>query len=275
MKFDFDKGWNEALGLIRANFGLLATIAGVLVFLPSAFAAIVFPSASLEASLEGSTQPEMEQVQAALVTLFSEYWWLFLLVFLLTSFAQLAMFALLRKRASPTVGEALSAGAGLLPTFVGAYILQIMAIFLPLAVLVSLPGAAGFPAAAVVGGLVAIPLTIYVSIKLSLTTAIIGIESERNPVAALKRSWILTKGNSLRLLGFFLLLFVAAAILVLLGGWLIGVAFALGGDETASFGAALFAGLVDALGAVFSVSIFAAIHAQLARLSTADGEVSA
>lgn len=270
MKFDFDKGWNEALGMIRSNFGLLAAIAGVLVFLPSAFAAIVFPSASLEASLEGSSQPEMDQLRAALVTLFSEYWWLFVAIFLLTSFAQLGMFALLRRRASPTVGEALAEGAKLLPTFVGAYILQIIAIITPFVVLVSLPGAAGLRMFALFGALLAIPLTVYVSIKLSLVTAVIGIEGETNPIASLRRSWALTKGNSFRLLGFFLLIVVAAAILVLLAGWIIGVVFALGGDEAASFGTALFAGLVDALGAVFSVSILAAIHAQLSRLSAAD-----
>ena len=270
MKFDFDKGWNEALALIKGNFSLLATIAGVLIFLPSAFAAIIFPSASIESSLEGSTQPTMEQLQGALVTMFTEYWWLFLGVFLLTSLAQLAMLALLRRRSSPTVGEALASGASLLPTFIGAYLLQVLAYLAPIFVLISLPAAIGLKPVALLGALFAIPLVVYISIKLSLSTPIIGIEGERNPVAALKRSWAMTKGNSLRLLAFFVLLVVAAAVLVLLLGWIVGLVFALGGEEASSFGAALSAGLIDALGAVFVVSILAAIHAQLSRLSAAD-----
>ena len=275
MKFDFDKGWSEALAMIRSNFGLLATIAGVLIFLPSAFAAILFPDASLQIAGGNSAQPDMDQLQAAMQTLIAEYWWLFLVVFLLTSLAQLAMFAFMRRRASPTVGEALGTAAGLLPSFVGAYILQILALMGPYVLLVALPAFASLAPIAVVGALVMIPLVIYLMIKFSLTTAVIGLEGERNPVAALRRSWKLTKGNSFRLLGFYLLLAVAAFILFLIAGWVVGLVFSFGGPETVSFGTALFAGVVDALSSVFMVSIFAAIHAQLSRLSVADDSLEA
>ena len=270
MKFDFDKGWSEAVAMIRSNFGLLATIAGVLVFLPATFAAIIFPNASLEASLGGSAEPSMEMLQAALRTLFAEYWWLMLGVFLLTSLAQLAMFALLRRRASPTVGEAIGAAAGLLPSFIAAQVLQIIAILMPFFVLVSLPAAAGMGGIAAVGSLFMLPLIFYLTVKFSLTTAVIGVEGERNPVSALQRSWYLTKGNSFRLFGFYLLLAVAALVLFLLTSWAVSLIFALGGDQVESFGAALFGGALDALGAVLSVSVLASVHAQMTRLKTPD-----
>lgn len=270
MKFDFDKGWSEAVAMIRSNFGLLATIAGVLVFLPATFAAIIFPNASLEASLGGSAEPSMEMLQAALITLFAEYWWLVLGVFLLTSLAQLAMFALLRRRASPTVGEAIGAAAGLLPSFIAAQVLQIIAILMPFFVLVSLPAAAGMGGIAAVGSLFMLPLIFYLTVKFSLTTAVIGVEGERNPVSALQRSWYLTKGNSFRLFGFYLLLAVAAFVLFLLTSWAVSLIFALGGDQVESFGAALFGGALDGLGAVLSVSVLASVHAQMTRLKTPD-----
>ena len=66
-------------------------------------------------------------------------------------------------------------------------------------------GAAAGAAVAALLALVAVVAFVYVMVKFSLTAPVIVMEHQLNPVRALARSWHLTRGNSLRLFGFYLL----------------------------------------------------------------------
>ena len=89
-------------------------------------------------------------------------------------------------RGNQTIGQAISTGLKLFITY-----------FL-VAVLTAIAVAFGFVLLIIPG--------IYFAVKFSLAPAALAAEHITNPIAAMKRSWAATKGNSLRI--FFLLLIV-------------------------------------------------------------------
>lgn len=111
-------------------------------------------------------------------------------------------------------------------------------------------------------------LAIWVAVRFMVMTPVIAAE-DGGPIAILKRSWALTKGQFWRLLGFLLLFAVGAIIFTaavsIIGGLIISLIF--GTPEPYSL-AALFTGLLGglagaALTVVYSV-IVARIYLQLA-----------
>jgi len=110
---------------------------------------------------------------------------------------------------------------------------------------------------------VAFVALLYLFTKFMLVPPVFAIERVANPITALGRSWRLTKGNSVRLFFFVVLLAIA---LVVVGGvisMILGLIFALAGKEIALVGNAIVSGLVNGTFYVIFLAVLAAMHRQL------------
>ncbi len=267
MKFDSNRAWQEALASVSANRVVLIPLAGVFFLLPG-LASALFLSDVQESMLANlGNQAATEQLmQGALGRIMS----IGLISFVLQIIGYMALLALLTDRGRPTVGEALMIALKALPTLIGTVLLFFVAYLLSIVVFgmfaAALGAVSGLGAIVVALFLLFFAAIVYSMVKLSLTLPVIVIDKELNPVAALLRSWRLTKGNSLRLFGFYLLLFVIYFVIILLvGGLVMTVATLAAGKGVISL---LIGGLVSgAIGAVASVlltAILASVHRQLA-----------
>ena len=263
MKFDLDKAWREAVSLLKANLGLLATIAGVFYFLPYTAATSFIPELSQMSNPAAGMTPEA--MIAMFEAIVAKYWWLFLILIILGGIASLAMLALMRQRGKPTVGEALGSGLRSIATYLGAQVLQAALLVAMVIVLVGLPAALGSRALSALGMLVGFVLAIYLVIKLVLVSPVIAIEGERNPVAAMRRSWALTKGSSLRLLLFFVLLAVAFIVISSVISLIATLMLAFASSQIATFGMSVIEAGTNAIAVVVGACVLAAIHGQLSR----------
>lgn len=268
MKLDYDTAWKEAVALLRRNAGLLAVIGGVFFFLP--YAAVIIGLPELSSVEQGGAQGDPDQMMAALADLYSNYWWVFVGLALIQGTGLLAMLALVRRRPNPTVGEAIATGGKSVLSYIAAQILQSVAILTLALILVGVPASTGSVPLAVVGALIAIVLFFYIATKLSLIAPVIAIEGQLNPLAALVQSWRLTKGNSVRLFFFYLLLLVAFIVISTVITMVITLIFALGGEQATLFGTAITSALLNAGLIVVMTCVLASVHTQLVRLRDAD-----
>jgi hypothetical protein len=267
MKFDLDTAWKDTMGLLSRNFGLLAVLAGVFFFLPYAGFMIAVPEMGAMQSAQAGG--DFEVVMAAVTELYLEYWWVFLLLALIQGVGLLGMLALVRRRANPTVGEALATGARSVPSYIASQLLQTALIVIVATLLLTVGALTGLNALAVLGGIIAFVITCYIVTKLSLAAPVIAIEGQLNPVKALQRSWSLTRGNSMRLFLFYLLLTVAFIVVSAVVSLVLGLVFALAGEQGALLGEAIVSGLLNAVMIVLMVCVLAAVHTQFSRLATA------
>jgi membrane-anchored glycerophosphoryl diester phosphodiesterase (GDPDase) len=176
----------------------------------------------------------------------------------------MSLFALLTDRGNPTVGEALRTGAKSLPSYLAAQIITVIGASLAIGIPVGVLSAFGGMAAGVLALLAAMVLILYVMVKLSLAAPVIAIEGQLNPLTALVRSWQLTKGNSLRILAFVLLLVVVFGIIALIAGSILGLVFSALGETAAMIGNSVVNALVNSLLAVVFLVVTVAIYRQLA-----------
>lgn len=267
MKFDSNRAWRDASTAASANREVLLAVAGVFFLLPG-LASVLFLSdfqadmmanfgnpAAAERIMKGMTGPV---VGFGLVS------------FVLQSIGYLAMLALLTDRARPTVGEAIGAAIKALPTVIGAALLFFAGYMLAIVVMAVLAGVLsqvtglGAVVALMVVGLIG--GVVYAGVKLSLVLPVIVIERVHNPAAALVRSWQLTRGNSLRILAFYLLLGLAYLVVVMVVGMVsMALATLIAGQGKVSMliGGAV-TGAVGAAASALFTAILAAIHRQLA-----------
>ena len=263
MKFDMGAAWNEAVRLIAANRQVLLIVAGVFFFLPYvAFTmALGHEMAALEASQASNPDPEV--MGRAMMDLYGQYWWLIVLLMVLQTIGVLGVLALLSDRSRPTVGEALGIGGKMLLPYIGAQLLMSciygLLLLVPIAVGVGVSVATG-----VLLGIVAFVAFVYLFTKFLMVPPVIAIERKANPLAAMARSWKLTKGNSLRLFFFVFLLLVAVIVIGGVVSMVLGLILALAGAEVAQVGNAFVSGLVNAVFYTVFLAVLAAVHRQLA-----------
>ncbi len=258
MKLDMGNAWNEATHLLSANRELLAIIAGIFVFLPAIVLAVIAPEMAA-----GPAQVNPDDPMAAAREFYSANGLWLLLIAIINAVGSLSLFALLRD-ARPTVGEAISTGVKtLLP-----YLLAQILLLLVLAIAVGVPGGLamgiGGPVAGVLVGVIAAVAFVYIMIKFSLLAPAMVIDGELNPVSALRTSWNATKGNSLRLLLFYVLLGLAVIVVGSVFALVTGLFVAMlgTGSIAALLGGALN-GLVSAVWAVVIVAVLSATYRQL------------
>lgn len=262
MKFDMGQAWGQAIATLAANRDLIGIVAGVFFFLPYLALMLMVPdlSAELPVAQPGASP---EAMYNALVAVYGRIWPYLLIVAVLQGIGSLALLALLRDSTRPTLGEALKLGLIAFLPYVAAQLIMGAGIGLVAAVLVG-AGAAINAAVGVLLLLVVCVAAIYLVVKFSLTMPVVGIERVYNPLAALARSWRLTKGNSLRLFFFYFLIMVAGLVVVIVIEMVLGVVFALFGAEGQAIGNGVVSSLLNAAWATLFLAILAAAHRQLA-----------
>ena len=263
MKFDMSEAWREAMAMISANREVLLIVAGIFFLLPSL--ALMLSIGGFQESMIA----DPENAEAQLAELYAGWWWLFILVLLAEVVGYLALLALLRDSSRPTVGEALRTGlVGLLPA-IGSYILLVLGLGLVLGLLIGAAYASGSGAVSAIAVILAVVVFVYVCVKVSLSGPVIAIDKVFNPVTVLTRSWKLTKGNSVRLFLFYLLLIIVYIVAAMVLGAVLGALTLALGPSVALTANAIVSGLLSAVVTVVFVAVFAAVHRQLSGPSAA------
>lgn len=269
-KLDMGKAWTQATGLIGANRDTIGAIAGLFFFLPSLAAALLMPDMAAMTPPAGSSGDQGADMQAMIdqmSAMYAQNWPVIAALSIIQFIGSLSLLALLSDRGRPTVREALAAGLKSSPAYLVAQLLSALAIALAVGLPLGLLTAAGSPIVVMLAGAALLLFALYAFIKFALLAPVIAIEGERNPLQALMRSWRLTKGNSIRIALFLLLLFFTIGIIAALVSGLLGVVFAAFGSEIALLGNGVVSALVNSGIAVIFLVVIASIHRQLAGLS--------
>lgn len=281
MQLDLGAAWNEATRMLKGNGQLLVAVAGVFLVLPSLILSVLTAEdtanfmAEMEMMGQGVNSPD-----AMLATLGNFYQSMGIGLFfvaLAQMLGTLAILIIFLDANRPTVGESISQAARLfIPNLLAQIIIVIAAVVIGLVlaliigVMVAAIGETAGIAIAVLLGIILLVAAIWISFRLILTSPVIAAEKETNPITALKRSFGLTKGNSLRIFGLVLLVAIIAGILYAILAGIMGVIFT---AILPTAGALVASGAVEALlSGVLSV-ILLAVYAAIYRQLTGGGSV--
>ena len=268
MNFDSNRAWQDAMAATKACRTLLLPIAGVFFLIPSVASSFmlsdiqaqIFANLDNRDVLNGIFEAEMGKILG-----------ISLLSMIAGFVGYLSVLVLLTDRSRPTVGEAIMRGVRCLPTMLAATIIGYFALMLGVIVISLIGGVLS----AVLGGaavaliiIATLALFLAAVVRFSMTLPVVVVESVFNPIAALQRSWRLTRGNAFKLLGFYALLFIAYVVITVLLMVVIGAASGLvsggeAGEVTLMFTSVL-AGAIGAVVGVIASAVLAAVHAQLA-----------
>lgn len=192
-RFKADATWNDAIALVRANREIAGAIAGIFLFLPMfAFGLLGTPLDMVAMSKENP----LVRVAAMGAFLRANWGWI-VFVPLCSWLAALAINVHVSDTARPTVKDALVTALRLLPFYVLAQLLSMVAIFF-IANVIMLPSAFLPQILSGIFAMLAIGCTMMMAIAWAPLGAVIAVERLTNPVAALRRSWQLTKGHKAR-----------------------------------------------------------------------------
>jgi hypothetical protein len=197
MRLSYSAVWADVVALLRSHASLIATVAGVFIFLPGLLIAYFLP------------QPEPAEF-SRLAAMWGEYldsnWPWLLLNSVVSMIGAIAILLLLFGRGI-SVGGAIAASLALLPTYFAASLLSSIAIGFGLVLLI-VPG-------------------LYLLGRLGPLNALLVAEGHRNPVAAIRRCLALTRGHGWAIVGLILVVAVAAAIVIGVAATLLGILFIL------------------------------------------------
>ncbi|MET1110079.1 MAG: hypothetical protein ABWX67_00985 [Allosphingosinicella sp.] len=252
--------WNESADFLKRHFGALFTIAVALITLPNVATQWLAPL----------PVPPAAGAQAGL--------WLVLLVLvlLLNMVGSLAISSLALGREN-VVGDALRHGVRRLPAMAGAAFILIAAaliLFVPLVLATGVrPEHLIAPTPATAGriGLVMLVFVLFglfFAVRLMLLTPVAAAEGA-GPVAIITRSWALTRGHFWKLLGFVLLITLAAMVAIGVAAMIVGLIVSLvaGPPEEGGLGQLILLLATSLLNAAFIVvmaTMVARIYLQLA-----------
>ena len=237
-KMSISRAWDETKAVLRRDGNPIATVALALLVLPGTLSTLAQPTA-----------PRADLPEAG--------WWTLiqLLALLIGMVAQLAVAQIAGGR-QQSVGQAIGNGARRTPAFLGAILLWVFPLILliaPFAQQIQANPTSPSPIA-LIASLAAFVLLLFFGVRFILTTPAASLENG-GPVAILKRSWALTRGQWWRLFGFLVLFFVGAVIAVTAVTMVLGVLVGLadGPPEPWSIGALVLALASQVLSAAFTV----------------------
>ncbi|MBH0114191.1 lipoyltransferase [Novosphingobium sp. YJ-S2-02] len=267
MRFDSNRAWTGGIAKVMANRDVLIALAGVFFFLPTLLSGVFL--ADVQAVMMANLENE-----AVLKQVMAEHMGSILALSLGSALVQglgyLAVMALLSGQGRPTVGEAIRTAFRSLPTLIAASLIYFAAFVLIMLVAGLFVGALGglTGLAGVMSGVMVLFVMVglfYTSIRLSLLTATIVRDGIANPLHALLRSWQLTRGNALRLLGFFLLLFAGyLALSFVLSLFVVTpVALLAGPGDATTLAGGIVSGLIGAVASVIMTALLVEAHEQL------------
>lgn len=242
MTFSYNAVWEDAMRLLRRHAPLLAAIAGVFVFLPALLVNHFFPK----------PQPPLSDFQEY-VRIMLQYFRDHSLWLVLESFvAMVGTAAMLRLvlAARTTVGAAIVFGIALLPVY------SILVVVANLVVIVGL--------------ILFIAPGLYLWGRLFPASAAMVAENLRSPVAALRRSVVITKGHGWAVVGLYLIVNLCGLVLISAIHALVGILFIavagqhFGGLLAMILGCALAAALVTLL-TMLSAAVYRALTTSIAK----------
>ncbi len=254
MKLNTGKAWDEASRMISSNREIVLVLTGIFFFIPLFI--LFLNLAAFDWNLGDNPTPERIEEQVNALLLYN--WWAIALIVIGQWCGTIALLAMLASPAKPTVGEAMKAIPLLLLSVIGVQILVGLITQLPAMLAGLLP-----PPASNVVNLLLLPITIYLSVKFILAAAVIVIDKTRSPIAAMRASWRLTKGNSLRIFAFFFALVFVTLVVGLVVFMVVGLLLAIAGARAQMIGTAALLAIIFAIYGAVSVAVTAAIHRQL------------
>lgn len=235
-KIDLNIVWEDAKAMGSANRDLLTAIAGMFLLLPGIVAEqfIVMP----QALAKGASN---EQMLTRLADYATANWPVLLSHSIVTSFGVLALQSLLLRAERLTVGESLRAALFILPGYIVANILQGFGIMAGM-MLFFLPG-------------------FYLVGRLALLAPVAAAEREGNPIAQLRRSVELTRGNGWRVFGVLAIIFVVMMIISLVITSLTGAVAELAlPQDIANFAMSIVSSLLETALTLVVVLVTAAVY---------------
>ncbi len=200
----------------------------------------------------------------------------FYVTFLLLYFAQsVAMTHHASPILTPDFGQSFMVGLKSLPTLLGLTLLMIVAYiaFAIVAGIAAVPFAMMGEAGSQLFAVLLLIASLYLACRLALAIPVIAVDEVKNPITAIKRSWVLTRGNALKIflafLVFTIILIVALfALFAAFGGSMVAL------TDPVSGMSALGGGLVVGMILVFMLlmivvyvvmtAFMASLHASLA-----------
>jgi len=237
-KYTQNAVWADTLKLTRTHWAALIAIAGVFNFLPTLLVNHFYPM----------PDPVADADVQARFQLILDYYRDNALPVVLQSFVVMvgstAMLRLVFAR-SGTVGGALLFAVALLPVYSILIVLENLAV------------GAGF--------MLLIAPGLYLWGRLLPAGPAMVAEERRNPIDALKRGWALSEGHGWLNIGLYLLVAIAAGILMMAIGSVTGIAFrAAAGQELGSLLAMIVLCAMQAVAATLFTMLTAAIYRALA-----------
>lgn len=256
-KLSISKAWDESRAILKRDGKLIMTVAAALFLLPQVVAGVVTGPSTGAAQMSGTT-------------------WLVVAVLAVIGMIGQLSLAWLAIRSGVSVGEAIRHGTQRFPAFFGAALLIMVAIVLFTIVATAILAAVGAiqvsaepdPGSLGLILLVIIIPILLVSIRFLPSVGVATVE-DVGPLGILKRSWALSRGHFMRLLGFIIIFLIAALIISFAMGAVAGaiVSLVAGRPEPMTLGAlilALITGLVQASLITVYVLMLARIYTQLA-----------
>ena len=254
------RAWDETKARIASDGRLITIVAAATLLLPQAVVTVIAPPETLSGEQAGG-----------LINL------LMLIAALVGMIGQIAIIRMALVHAAG-VGESIQHGVRrFFPAFVAAFILVVAMFVILVPVIILLTGAADLESvesgamspAVGLAVMLMLLLAIFIGVRFLLLMPVATAENG-GPIHILKRSWSLSSGHYLRLLGFMFLILVAAIIVVItvqfVGGAIVAAVFA-GDVRPLSLGALLYALLFGAVQAAFAAVLsimLARIYVQLA-----------
>lgn len=239
--------WDETKALLARDGRLFASVALALIVLPSVVLGVI--------------DPRVEQGDAA-------PGWFNLLIFIIFLISLAGQLALIRLALGPsvTVGGAIGHGFRRLPLYLVSLIILFFGVvlltipFAFAAVAMGLNVEANTPAAALTGPVLWLILLYLIAILVLMTRFTIAMPVASveavGPLAMLTRSWQLTSGHWLKLLGFLVVLSIAGLIVILSVAAVVGSLTALLFD---SRGPMTLAALIEALISAIVTGMFSVL----------------
>ena len=235
MKFSYSEVWNEAVALIRANATFVLALAGVFLFLPVLLIAHFLPVQQSE---------DFKELIRFYQEYFSANWHWLLIARLVSMVGEISILLLFLDARGRSVGTLIAAAVMLLPFYFLASLLSGIMVGIGFLLLI-VPG-------------------LYLIGRVALVGPHIAATGERNPVAAITRSFELTKGNGWAVLGLLILVWIAGAIIAAVIGALLGIVFiALAGQDAGAFLTNIVNALTQAALEVVILALVAALYMRL------------
>lgn len=249
--------WNEAVEFVKREAGLILPVAFLLMALPGALMQILIQP-------ESPTQPPEPGL-----------WLLILPVAVVASMVGSIAITYLALRPGTSVGESLQVGLRRFVMLFLAYLLislALMIVLVPLVLAFAGGAAVSGDPVAMVGSMAVVALIVFViaiaiAPRLLMMTPVATAENP-GPIRIITRSWELTGSHYWKLLGFLILLAVAAIVISMVVGLIFGIVIALAAGppeprSTAMILITIVSALVQSVITALFVTVIARIYHQL------------